>query len=221
MEDKIRYPEIDTFIEKVLKPETGLLKTMREYARENHVPIVSPETAALLKVLVKLHKPVRILEAGTAIGYSSIVMAQAYPDAVIDTIEIDEDMATIANNNIREVGYENRIRILLGDALEIMQCLTSTFDLIFLDAAKGQYLEYLEHALRLLRPGGLLISDNVLYKGLVACEGTVPHKHRTITVNLREYLNKICNDERLETSVIPIGDGLAVSYKKGDINEKS
>ncbi|NLM72983.1 MAG: O-methyltransferase [Clostridiaceae bacterium] len=194
---------------------------MREYARENHVPIVSPETAALLKVLVKLHKPVRILEAGTAIGYSSIVMAQAYPDAVIDTIEIDEDMATIANNNIREVGYENRIRILLGDALEIMQCLTSTFDLIFLDAAKGQYLEYLEHALRLLRPGGLLISDNVLYKGLVACEGTVPHKHRTITVNLREYLNKICNDERLETSVIPIGDGLAVSYKKGDINEKS
>jgi len=221
VEDKIRYPEIDTFIEKVLKPETGLLKTMREYARENHVPIVSPETAALLKVLVKLHKPVRILEAGTAIGYSSIVMAQAYPDAVIDTIEIDEDMATIANNNIREVGYENRIRILLGDALEIMQCLTSTFDLIFLDAAKGQYLEYLEHALRLLRPGGLLISDNVLYKGLVACEGTVPHKHRTITVNLREYLNKICNDERLETSVIPIGDGLAVSYKKGDINEKS
>ena len=221
MEDKIRYPEIDTFIEKVLKPETGLLKTMREYARENHVPIVSPETAALLKVLVKLHKPVRILEAGTAIGYSSIVMAQAYPDAVIDTIEIDEDMATIANNNIREVGYENRIRILLGDALEIMQCLTSTFDLIFLDAAKGQYLEYPEPALRLLRPGGLLISDNVLYKGLVACEGTVPHKHRTITVNLREYLNKICNDERLETSVIPIGDGLAVSYKKGDINEKS
>lgn len=214
MEDRIRYPEIDNYIRKIIRRETGLLKTMEEYALLNHVPIISPESAALLKLLVKLHKPARILEAGTAIGYSAIVMAEACPHAVIDTIEIDEDMADIAKKNIKELGYEKRIRVLLGDALEIMQCLSSSFDMIFLDAAKGKYIEYLNETLRLLRPGGLLISDNVLYKGLVAQDDPIPHKHRTITVNLREYLNKICNDVRLETSIIPIGDGMAVSVKE-------
>ncbi|MGI6086237.1 MAG: O-methyltransferase, partial [Acetivibrionales bacterium] len=98
-------------------------------------------------------------------------------------------------------------------ALEVMECLNSSYDMIFLDAAKGQYNEYLKHALRLLRPGGLLISDNVLYKGLVAQE-RIMHKHRTIAVNLNEYIFQICNNDRLETSIIPIGDGMAISLMK-------
>ena len=220
MEDKIRYPEIDFFIRNIIKGETGHLKKMEEYARLRHIPIVQAETAALLKVLVNIHRPQRILEAGTAIGYSSGIMAKAMSEnGMIDTIEIDEETALLARDNIRELGLQNKIKVIVGDALEIMQCLYSSYDMIFLDAAKGQYNEYFAEAFRLLRPGGLLVSDNVLYKGLVAQSGPVLHKHRTITMKLREYLVELCRSDQLETAVIPIGDGLAVSVKKGEKNE--
>ncbi|NLM75568.1 MAG: O-methyltransferase [Clostridiaceae bacterium] len=214
MESKICYEHIDRYIRNVISRETGFLKELEEYARLNHIPIIQPETAAFLKVLIKIHKPGRILEAGTAIGYSSIVMAEANPETVIDTIEIDEEIAKIAEKNIRKMGLEENIRIIIGDALEVMQCLSTSFDMIFLDSAKGQYIEYLPEVLRLLKPGGLLVSDNILYKGLVAEPGPIPHKHRTIANNLRKYINLICNDKKLETSIIPIGDGLAVSIKE-------
>ncbi len=217
MEDKIRYPEVDTFLRSVIKRETGLLKELEDYAQNHHVPIVSPESAAFLKVLIKLHKPKRILEAGTAIGYSAIVMAQAMDDGgIIDSIEIDDDMAEAARRNITAFALDKRIRVLSGDALEVMQCLTTPYDMIFLDAAKGQYGEYLAEVFRLLNRDGLLVSDNVLYKGLVTQVESLPHKHRTIAVKLREYLYKICHDDRLETAIIPIGDGMAVSVRKGD-----
>ncbi|MCX7773971.1 MAG: O-methyltransferase, partial [Clostridia bacterium] len=168
----------------------------------------------LLKVLIHLHKPVRVLEAGTAIGYSASVMALAMPqNGCIDSMEIEEDMADIAETNIHAMGLSSRIRVLRGDALEIMKCLSTPYDMIFLDASKGQYGEYYSEAMRLLKTGGLLVSDNVLYKGLVTQTGPVEHKHRTIAVKLRDYLNTLCTDERLETSLIPIGDGLAVSVK--------
>jgi len=216
MEDKICYEHINRYIRVVISRETGFLKEMEDYARSNYIPIIQPETAALLKVLVKIHKPSRILEAGTAIGYSSIIMARANSEAVIDTIEINEEYAKIAEKNIIGMGLGERVRIIVGDALEVMQCLSTPYDMIFLDAAKGQYVEYLPEVLRLLKPGGILISDNILYKGLVAQPDPIPHKHRTIANNLRKYLELICNDEQLETSVIPIGDGLAVSVKEGE-----
>ncbi|NMA67316.1 MAG: O-methyltransferase [Clostridiaceae bacterium] len=214
MENRICYDEISQYIRSVINREKGLLKKMEEYARLNHIPIINPESAAFLKVLTKIHKPLRILEVGTAIGYSSIIIAKASPLAVIDTIEIDEDIAKIAEKNIGTSGVEERIRVIVGDALEVMQCLSATYDMIFLDAAKGQYIEYFPEALRLLNPGGILISDNILYKGLVAQKGQVIHKHRTITNKLREYIKLICNDKDLETSIIPIGDGMAVSFKE-------
>ncbi len=217
MEDKIRYPEIDDFLRSAIKRETSFLKELEVYAQCNHVPIVSPESAALLKVLIRLHKPKRILEAGTAIGYSAIVMAQAMDEGgIIDTIEIDDEMAEAARRNISIAGLDRRIRILSGDALDVMQCLTTSYDMIFLDAAKGQYGEYLPEVFRLLNKDGLLVSDNVLYKGLVAQDEPLPHKHRTIAVKLREYLDRLCCDDRLETAIIPIGDGMAVSVRKGE-----
>lgn len=222
MEDKINYPEITDFLRSVIGHETGYLKELEEYARLNHIPIIQPESAALLKLLVKLHKPSRILEAGTAIGYSACILAGAMGESgVVDTIEIEEEMADTARKNIETMGYGNRVRVLLGDALEVMECLNSTYDMIFLDAAKGQYGEYLNQVMRLLKSGGIFISDNVLYKGLVAQGEAAPHKHRTIAVKLKDYLYRICHDSRLETSVIPLGDGMAISLKKEEKNEKS
>jgi len=215
MEDRVNYSEIVEFLRSTIRRETGLLKEIEEYAGLHHIPIIQPESAALLKLLIKLHKPQKILEAGTAIGYSACIMAAVMDKTgLIDTVEIDEELAHMAKNNIKAMGYDNRIRVILGDALEVLECLNSTYDMIFLDDAKGQYIEYLNHALRLLRPGGLLVSDNVLYKGLVAQKEKVQHKHRTIANRLKEYLQLICSHEKLETSIVPIGDGMAISLKE-------
>lgn len=220
MDEQLRYPEVDSFLRSIIQRETGYLKDMEAYAEENHVPIIPPETAALLKVLINLNNPVRILEVGTAIGYSAIIMAREMDkQGIIDTIEINEDMAEKARMNIKNMGFSNKIRILIGDASDVLKCLSSSYDMIFIDAAKGQYTEYFKEAMRLLKNGGLLISDNVLYKGLVTNFESIPHKHRTIAVKLREYLYEICHNNMLKTSVIPIGDGMAVSIKNDEIKK--
>lgn len=215
MEDRIRYPEIDEFIRNTIAREEGLLREMEEYARLNHIPVIAPETAALLKILIKVQRPQRILEVGTAIGYSALVMACASGGkAHIDTIEISEEMAGMAESNMKKSGFGSCVRVLRGDALEILQCLTTAYDMVFLDASKGQYPEFLPECLRLTREGGIILSDNVLYRGLVARNGQVEHKHRTIAVRLKEYLESLCSNPLLDTAIIPIGDGLALSYKK-------
>ena len=217
MEDRIRYPEIDEFIRNTIAREEGIFKEMEEYARRNHIPIIAPETAALLRILVKVHRPRRILEVGTAIGYSALVMASASGGcARIDTIEIDEGMAGLAEKYLERSGFGSAIRVLRGDAYEVLQCLVTPYDMIFLDASKGQYPEFLPECLRLAREGGIILSDNVLYRGLVASSGHVEHKHRTIAVRLKEYLQSLCNNPLLDTAIIPIGDGLALSYKTRD-----
>lgn len=222
MEDRINYPEIITFIQSIIKRETGFLKELEEFAQANHIPIIQPESATFLKSLIRLHKPQRILEIGTAIGYSACIMIEAtHTPGVIDTIEINEQMVSMARDNIKTMGYSDSIRVILGDALEVMECLSTPYDMIFIDAAKGHYCDYFEHAIRLLKPNGLLVSDNVLYKGLVVHGQNAPHKHRTIAGKLKKYLDRICNDNRLETSVIPIGDGMAISLKKGEQHEEN
>ncbi len=217
MEEYLRYPQVDSFLRAVLERETGFLRELENYAEHHHVPIIPPETASLLKVLIRLTKPRRVLEAGTAIGYSASIMAMSMPETgVIDSIELDDDMAEKAIKNIKAMSLDKNIRVLPGDALEVMRCLSTPYDMIFLDAAKGQYTEYFPEAMRLLNNGGLLVSDNVLYKGLVTRTEPLPHKHRTIAVKLREYLNQLCRDNRLQTAILPIGDGIAVSFKKGE-----
>lgn len=211
----ICYDYINDYIRKTIKKNQGILKELESFAAENHVPIVQPEVAKLLQVLGKLARPERILELGTAIGYSAVLLSGVLgPDGIIDTIDRYELMLERARENIKRAGLEERINIIEGDALEVLRCLDKKYDMIFLDAAKGQYGEFLPECLRMLSPGGLLVSDNILYKGMVASDGLVVRRKKTIVKRMRSYLDTICNMEELDTSIIPIGDGVAVSYKR-------
>ena len=215
MENEIHYPHILDYLYAVTEQRDPLLMEMEEYARGRHIPVIQRESARLLEVLCTLSKPKKILEIGTAIGYSSIQLARVIDGpGFLDTIELDEDRAEEADGYIRRAGRDRIIRVLRGDAAQVMQCLEHTYDFIFLDAAKGQYPEFLPHCLRLLNSGGLLVSDNILYRGMVAKEGFIEHKHRTITVRLKAYIDALMTDEGLLTSIIPIGDGMAVSIKR-------
>jgi len=202
------------YIRNTLRQSNGLLKELEQYAKEHHVPIITPEVAHLLKVLGRLVKPARILEIGTAIGYSSILLAGILvPGGRIDTIERQDEMLLKARENIKKAGLENTISIIAGDAQEVLRCLDKRYDMVFMDAAKGQYPEFLPECLRMLKKGGLLVSDNVLYKGLVASDELIARRKRTIVNRMRTYLDILCEEPTLETSILPVGDGVALSYK--------
>ncbi len=193
----------------------NVFDTMEEYAYRHHIPIASPDLIKLLKITTYLIKPSRVLEIGTAIGYSAITMAQIITaGGRIDTIEKDSASVVAAMHNIKAAGVAEKINIIEGDALEVLMCLEKEYDMIFLDASKGQYPEFLPECLRLLRQGGMLISDNVLFRGMTqGSGGSVPRKSRTIVCRLREYLDRLNDDPSLETVVIPMGDGIALSLK--------
>ena len=192
-----------------------MLSELEEYAREHHVPIVTPEVAQLLIVLGRIIRPERILEIGTAIGYSSILLAGVLVNGGrMDTIERQEEMILRARENIKKAGLEYTISIIAGDAEDVLKCLDKQYDMIFLDAAKGQYPEFLPECLRMLKNGGLLVSDNVLYKGMVASDDLVVRRKRTIVNRMRSYLDSICSNPALDTSILPVGDGVALSYKR-------
>ncbi|MCX7843531.1 MAG: O-methyltransferase [Clostridia bacterium] len=211
----ICHDYINEYIRNTIKPSTGILAELEEFAEKNHVPIIQPEVARLLFVLGTIHKPKRILEVGTAIGYSAILMSGFLDGAgKIDTIERYELMVERAKENIRRAGLTDTISIITGDALEVLRCLDKKYDMIFLDGAKGQYGEFLAECERMLEAGGLLVSDNVLYKGMVAANELVVRRKKTIVKRMRDYLDMLCKSDKFETSIIPIGDGVAVSYKK-------
>lgn len=196
-----------------------------EIAREaaaSYVPIIRRETAALLKTMVALKRPKQILEVGTAVGYSALLMAQNMPeDAHITTIEKFEKRIPIARENFKKAGAEEKITLLEGDAGKILSGLSGNFDFIFMDAAKGQYIHWLPMILRLLNPGGLLMSDNVLQDGtIVESRYAVERRERTIHVRMREYLYLLKHTKELETSILPIGDGVALSVLKKGRNEQ-
>jgi len=170
-----------------------------------------------LVVLGHMVKPSKVLEIGTAIGYSSILMSQILNQGgIIDTIESNDAMIDLAKENIKIAGCKDVINIIAGDAAEVLPCLDKKYDFIFLDAAKGQYPEFLPHCIRMLNNNGVLISDNVLYKGMVANEELVVRRKKTIVKRLKDYLDTICSDNSLETCILPVGDGVAVSFKRGD-----
>ncbi|MBR0085809.1 MAG: O-methyltransferase, partial [Lachnospiraceae bacterium] len=170
---------------------------------------------SLLRVLLTVKKPERILEVGTAIGFSAVLMAECAKDAHIDTIENWQPRIEQAEINIQRSGFADRIELLKGDAGEIIKQLEGPYDLIFLDAAKAQYINYLDDLKRLLPAGGLLISDNVLQEGdLVESHYAVMRRNRTIYKRMREYLYAITHDDELETVITPLGDGISVTVKK-------
>jgi predicted O-methyltransferase YrrM len=211
----ICYDYVNNYIRETIQKSDGILKELEEYAMLHHVPIIQPEVARLLFITGRLVKPKRILEVGTAIGYSAILMSQILePGGKIDTIDRSEKMILLAKENIKRAHLGDSINIITGDALDVLQCLDKSYDMIFMDAAKGQYSEFLPECLRMLKANGVLFSDNVLYKGMVASDELIVFRKKTIVKRMREYLEMICNNEMLETSIIPIGDGVAISYKK-------
>ena len=201
-----------------LIPERGefLTELRRKSAlEESYAPIVQKSTEQLIVTLLKLIKPQRVLEVGTAVGYSAILMADNLPEkSAIVTIERYKKHADIAVDNVFASGYEKKIKVIEGEAAEVLHWLDGGFDFIFLDAAKGQYIEFLPDILRLLNPGGVLLSDNILYHGMIENEEKVERRKITIVKRLHMYLEEIMTNENLTTSIIPIGDGVALSVKK-------
>ncbi|MFW5981586.1 MAG: O-methyltransferase [Halanaerobiaceae bacterium] len=191
------------------------LKKMESLAEAKNIPIVQAEVAQFLKLMIRIKQPKRILEVGTAIGYSTTWMARAAgKDVEIVTIEINEEMAEQAANNFRELGIEEQINLKIGDALEILPFLRRKFDFVFIDAAKGQYLNYLEMVMEILPAGGIIIADNVLYKGYVTKSASIKRKRRTMVRRLEEYLDLVSNHPLLDSSILELGDGLAISVRR-------
>lgn len=195
-----------------------LLELIEMEAIRNNIPIIKKEVQGLLRVLLSIIKPIRILEIGTAVGYSSILMSNHLPyDGHIVTIERSQAMIQQAKININKSNKTSQITIIEGDAIQQLESITESFDMIFMDAAKGQYLSFLPHCIRLLKDEGVLISDNVLQEGMVAkSRYSIPRRQRTIHSRMREYLYTINNHPNLETVVLPISDGITISYKKAN-----
>lgn len=192
------------------------LNELEKYAKETQVPIIRTQMQSFLKFLLTLHKPMRILEVGTAIGFSALLMSEYAPEGCrITTIEKYEKRIPFAKENFRKAGKEERITLLEGDAAEILKQLQGTYDFIFMDAAKGQYIHFLPEVLRLLEPGGILLSDNVLQEGdILESRYAVTRRNRTIHARMREYLYELKRHPLLETVILPLGDGVTVSVYK-------
>ena len=194
---------------------TPLLDKIEQEALNAFVPIVRREMQSFLKVLLAVRRPIRILEVGTAVGFSALLFCEYAPEgAQITTIEKYEKRIPVASENFRRGGKEAQITLLEGDAAEILSSLTETYDFIFMDAAKGQYIHFLPDVMRLLEVGGVLVSDNVLQDGdIIESHYVVERRNRTIYKRMREYLYELKHDERLITSIVPIGDGATVSVR--------
>ena len=187
------------------------LKIVKEKALENHIPIIMDDTLEKIEEILKEEKPKRILEIGTAVGYSSTMFAKyTDEDCIIDTIEIDEERAKEAKENIEKIGVTDRINIMVGNAVDILPTISQEYDIVFIDAAKGKYPVFLENAIRLIKNGGLILADNILYKGYVMSDYN-KHKQRTAVRHLREYIQEITENEKLESEILEIGDGLAIT----------
>lgn len=191
------------------------LDQLEQQAKKDAVPIIRREMQSFLKVLLQIKRPKRILEIGTAVGFSAILMCENTPaDTNITTIEKYEKRIPQAKENFRLADVEKRITFLEGDALKILKELEGSFDFIFMDAAKGQYIHFLPEVLRLLEKDGMLVSDNVLQEGdIIESHFAVERRNRTIYKRMREYLYELKHDERLLTSIVPVGDGAAVSVR--------
>lgn len=211
----ITEERIKVFINSFDPGNTPFLNELEQFALKTNVPIIRQEVQSLLRLFLAIQKPKQILEVGTAIGFSALLMSEYGPkDCKITTIEKYEKRIPVALENFKRAGKEEDITLLEGDAAEILQSLTGTYDFIFMDAAKGQYIHFLPDILRLLPEGGILLSDNVLQDGdVMESRFAVTRRDRTIHSRMREYLYELTHNKQLRTDILPIGDGVTVSVK--------
>ena len=204
-----------TYINSLDRGNTPILDQIEQEARLDEVPIIRREMQSFLKVLLSMKQPKKILEVGTAVGFSAILMCEYGPEEChVTTIEKYEKRIPIAKENFRRAGKEAQITFLEGDAMEIMKGLQEEYDFIFMDAAKGQYIHFLPEVMRLLKPQGVLVSDNVLQDGdIIQSHFAVERRNRTIYKRMREYLYELKHNDQLLTSIVPMGDGATVSIK--------
>ena len=189
------------------------LEKIKQKALEEHIPIIMDETLEVIEKYLSKNKPNRILEIGTAVGYSAICFTQFLAEnGMIDTIERESDRVEEAKKNIQLAEVEDKINIYEGDAVEILPTLNNKYDVVFIDAAKGKYPFFLKEALRMINPNGIIFADNILYKGYVMSDYN-KHKQRTAVRNLREYVKEVIENPNLETEILEVGDGVAVSKK--------
>ena len=207
---------LTAFINSLDEGNPAYLNELEKEARETNVPVIRTETQSLLRTLIAMKQPLKILEIGTAIGFSALCMSEYAPEGChITTIEKYEKRIPIARENFRRFGKEDRITLLEGDAAQVLSQLEGPYELIFMDAAKAQYPVLLKQVLRLLSDGGLLVSDNVLQDGdILESRYAVTRRNRTIHARMREYLYEIKHHPCLVTSILPVGDGVAVSVKR-------
>jgi len=206
---------IVTYIHSLELPESEIIEKIEQEALDMRVPVIRKETQSFLKVLLLIKKPLRILEIGAAVGFSAILMSEYMPEGGrITTIENYDKRIPIARRNFERAGKAGQITLLEGDALAVMKTLSGPYDFIFMDAAKGQYIQYMPETLRLLAPEGVLVSDNVLQDGEIAeSRFAVERRNRTIHSRMREYLYQLKHDVRIQTSILPLGDGIALSVR--------
>ena len=208
-----------TYIRSLEVPESAVIEAIEQEALRDRVPIIRKEMQSFLKVLLMIKRPMRILEVGAAVGFSSILMSEYMPEGGhITTIENYDKRIPIARANFKRAGKEEQIDLIEGDALEVMHGLEGPYDLIFVDAAKGQYIHYLPEVMRLLGTDGVLVSDNVLQEGdIIESRFAVERRNRTIHSRMRVYLYELKHHDQLQTSIIPLGDGVALSVKRSNI----
>ena len=204
-----------TYINSLDKGNTAVLDQIEREALESYVPIIRKDMQNFLKLLLTVQKPMRILEVGTAVGFSAVLMAEYAPEGCkIVTIENYDKRIPIAKQNFERAGKSDQITLLEGDATEVLKTLEEPFDMIFTDAAKGQYINFMSDVLRLLKKDGVLVSDNVLQDGdIIESHFIVERRNRTIYKRMREYLYELTHRDDLVTSVLPVGDGITVSVK--------
>lgn len=212
----ITEERISTFINSFDTGNTPFLNELEQYAIRTNVPVIRPQMQSLLKLLLAMKQPKTILEVGTAIGFSALLMSEYGPaDCKITTIEKYEKRIPVARENFKKAGKEEQITLLEGDAVEILKQLKGPYDMIFMDAAKGQYIHFLPDIMKLLPAGGILISDNVLQDGdVLESRYAVTRRNRTIHTRMRDYLYELKHNENLQTDILPVGDGVTISVRR-------
>ena len=204
-----------TYLNSLYPELSPVLKDIQREALESYVPIIRPETVNLLQLLIKMNRPKTILEVGAPVGFSANLMAEAAGDDVrITTIENYEPRIPIANGNFKRTGRDNQITLLEGDAMEILPTLDGPYDFIFMDAAKGQYINFWPEIKRLIKDGGVVVTDNVLQDGdIIESRFAITRRNRTIHKRMRDYLYELTHDEEFSTTILPLGDGVSISVK--------